>query len=316
MLGRCRRDQWEAGDLDWSLEPPDLPREMEEAVVQYFTDMAGIELLAGALFDAQGRKTDDPVLQEIFRSFVTDEVRHSKVARRLARFYDVNHYRAYRQSPHLERFAPHFVAAIEYLSPEIANAYITVGEILLDVALLRSLDDYVDDEMSHSAMRLVNRDESRHIAVDFHMVEHYSSDAYVESLKDRPRRPMRQQLRAWWHFGNVLYNARPFFQDVFFGPMRITDPRGRRLLEAFKRVQLVSRKPEVQRRPFIRFMTTLQDLYNHPVAGLLFGRLLIRILGIEPSMVAVLYTPEELARAYKMSIEDIAEETLGLKDAM
>ncbi len=41
-----------------------------------------------------------------------------------------------------------------------------------------------------------------------------------------------------------------------------------------------------------------------------------RILGIEPRLVAVLYTPEELARADKMSIEDIAEETLGLKDAM
>ncbi len=313
MLQRCRSDQWSAAELDWSLTPPDLPRAKEEAVVQYFTDMAGIERLAGALFDAERRKTDDPVLHEVFASFVVDEQRHSEVAQRLARFYDVNHYHAYRPNPHLQRFAPHFVSAIEFLSPEIANAYITSGELLLDVALLRSLDDYVDDEMSHQAMRLINRDESRHIAVDFHMVEHYSSDAYVESLKGRPRRPLGQQARACWAFANVLFHARPFFEGVFFRPMRITDPRGRRLLEAFKRIQLVSRKPEVKRRPFIRFMTTLQDLYNRPLFNLVLGRLLVRILGANPEVLAILYTPEDLLRAYKMSMDEMAEEVLQAK---
>ena len=315
MLQRCRSDQWSAAELDWSLTPPDLPRAKEEAVVQYFTDMAGIERLAGALFDAERRKTDDPVLQEVFASFVVDEQRHSEVAQRLARFYDVNHYHAYRPNPHLQRFAPHFVSAIEFLSPEIANAYITSGELLLDVALLRSLDDYVDDEMSHQAMRLINRDESRHIAVDFHMGEHYSSDAYVESLKGRPRRPLGEQARAWWAFANVLFHARPFFEGVFFRPMRITDPRGRRLLEAFKRIQLVSRKPEVKRRPFVRFMTTLQDLYNRPLFNLVLGRLLVRILGANPEVLAILYTPEDLVRAYNMSMDEMAEEVLEAKFA-
>jgi len=49
-------------------------------------------------------------------------------------------------------FRPHFLAAIEFLPPEIANGYVTAGELLLDVALLRSLNDYVDDAMSHQAM--------------------------------------------------------------------------------------------------------------------------------------------------------------------
>ena len=313
MLHKCTRDQWLVDDLDWDLPPPDLPREKEEAVVQYFTDMAGIELLAAALFDAERRQTDDPVLRDIFASFVVDEQRHSAVARRLAAYYDVHRYRTYRPNAHMQRFAPHFVAAIQHLTPEIANAYITVGEILLDVALLRSLNDYVDDDMSHAAMDLINRDESRHIAIDFHMVEHYSSDAYIESLRHAPKPPARQRLRAWWHFANVLFHAKPFLHDVFFAPMRVTDPKGRRLLEAFKRVQLVSRKPEVRRRPFLRFMTTLQDVYNHPIAGVVFGRVLLRVVGIEPRLLAILYTPEELVRAYKMSIEDLAEETLDLK---
>src|SRR5436190_2117534 len=84
-----------------SSSPPPPPRAKEEAVVQAFTDMAGIERLAAALFAAQERTTADPTLGAIFRSFVGDEARHAVVAARLARYYDVHRYRAYRQSPAL-----------------------------------------------------------------------------------------------------------------------------------------------------------------------------------------------------------------------
>src|SRR6478735_1626019 len=136
MLEKCVRDQWSIDDLDWSVKPPELPRDKEEAVVQAFLDMAGIELLAGALFDVQRRKTDDPTLQKIFSTFVADEKRHSAVAAKLARYYDVHKYRTYTESPSLTSFRPHFLSVVEEASPEIANAYITAGEVILDVALL------------------------------------------------------------------------------------------------------------------------------------------------------------------------------------
>jgi hypothetical protein len=152
MLEKCVRDQWSIDDLDWSLPPPELPRDKEEAVVQAFVDMSGIELLAGALFEVQRAKTDDPILKKIFATFVADEKRHSAVAARLAQHYDVHHYREYKESESLTAFRPHFLEVVRHASPEIANAYITAGELILDVALLRSLDDYVDDAMSHRAM--------------------------------------------------------------------------------------------------------------------------------------------------------------------
>jgi hypothetical protein len=71
MLDKCRRDQWSIDDLDWSIPPPALPRDKEEAVVQAFIDMAGIELLAGALFETQREKTADPTLKKIFSSTTT-----------------------------------------------------------------------------------------------------------------------------------------------------------------------------------------------------------------------------------------------------
>jgi len=313
MLQKCVRDQWRVDDLDWTVPPPDLPREKEEAVVQYFTDMEGIEHLAAALFEAQGRKTADPTLRKIFATFVADENRHAAVAARLARHYDVHRYRTYAQHESLARFRPHFLAAIEHLPPEIANGYVTAGELLLDVALLRSLDDYVDDAMSHQAMELINRDESRHIAIDFHMTEVYSSDEFLAARKRRPKPPLVDRARGAWAMGNMLWFAAPFLRQVFLEPLDTTDPTGRRLREAFKRIQLLTNKPTVARLPLSRFTLVLQDVYNHPVAGPLFGRLVLRMLGADERIARILYTQEELARSRRMSFDELAEDALAAK---
>jgi rubrerythrin len=313
MLDKCVRDQWSIDDLDWSLPPPNLPRDKEEAVVQAFTDMAGIELLAGALFKVQRDKTTDPTLKKIFSTFVADEKRHSAVASRLAEHYNVHKYRDYKESASLTSFRPHFLALVENTSPEIANAYITSGELILDVALLRSLDDYVADEMSHAAMHLINRDESRHIAVDFHMTEHYCSDEYLAEIRQRPRPRVREVAQGAAALARMMWHAKPFLQQVFLAPMDRTDPTGRRIQEAFKRIQLVLRKPTVARTPFSRFMIFMQDLYNRPVVGKVFGRLLLRALGAEDRAARILFTQEELARTQRMSFDELAEEALAVK---
>jgi len=313
MLEKCVRDQWSIDDLDWEIAPPALPRDKEEAVVQAFLDMAGIELLAGALFEVQREQTTDPTLKEVFATFVVDEKRHSAVAARLAKHYDVHHYRTYVESPALTRFRPHFLALVENTSPEIANAYITSGELILDVALLRSLDDYVADEMSHRAMHLINRDESRHIAVDFHMTETYCSDEYLAEIRKRPRPSVRELARMSRVLLTMMWYAKPFLQQVFLAPMDRTDPSGRRIREAFKRIQLVLRKPTVARAPFSRAMIAMQNTYNHPILGKLFGRLLLRALGAEDRAARILFTQDELARTQQMSFDELAEEALAVK---
>ena len=313
MLEKCHRDQWKVGDLDWTRSPREMSREDETKIVQYFTDMSGIERLAGALFEAQRRRVDDPILRDIFTSFVVDEVRHSHAAQMLADFYDVHHYQTYQQNPHLTAFTPAFVDAIKYLSPGIANAYITSGELLLDIALLRSLDDYVDDEMSHSAMTLINRDESRHLAIDYYMTEYYCSDEYAAKVAAEPAASITEQAKAAAAFALVLYHAAPFFRDVFFGPMDMVDPEGKRLREAFKRIQLVGQKDEVAKQPFTRFMQTMQGLYNNPVVGSLFGPVLQRIIGTDPRVIIRLYDQAELEWARRASFSEMAEEALAQK---
>jgi hypothetical protein len=315
MLAKCVELQWQPSDLDWSQRPRPMSRDDECAIVQLFTDMAGIERLAGALFIEQERRAEDPTLKAIFATFVKDEVRHAQVAQMLADFYDVHHYRLYQQSVPLQRFTPAFLDALRYLSDDVANAYITVGELILDIALLRSINDFVHDGMSDQAMRLINRDESRHIAVDYFMVEHYTTDAYEAKLAARPTPSVSERLRGARALALMLYLGKAFFRDVFFAPMDRVDPSGRRIREAFKRVQMVSAKPGVSRRPFGAFMIAMQNAYNHPLGRALLGRVLTRVAGMEPRFMENIPSPEEMERASRMSFDELAQEALGAKDA-
>ena len=121
MLEKCEQGQWKISDLDFSLTPRAMGEAEETAIVQYFTDMSGIELLAGALFREQGKRAKDPVIRRIFETFVADEARHSAVAAKLAKHYDVHHYRTYTMNQAMVAFKPHFVNAVQFLTPEVAN---------------------------------------------------------------------------------------------------------------------------------------------------------------------------------------------------
>lgn len=314
MLEMCRRDQWSATDLDWSQAPREMGRDDEMAIVQYFTDMAGIELLAGALFREQERRVASPVLREIFRTFVIDEERHSEVARRLARFYDVHKYREYRQSPALTKFFHHFIRAVSRLGNEVANAYILGGELILDIALLRSIDDYVDDAMSAQAMRLINRDESRHIAIDYHMAEYYVSEEYLAAGASRTS-PLGSRVAAWWTFANLLFHAKPFFRDVFFEPMRRLDEDGARMREAFRRMDLLTVKQAAAGAPFARFVKSTKEIYSRPIVGRVFGGLAARVLGLDHEFMVRLASDADLARTHGMTYDDLAQEALAVKES-
>jgi hypothetical protein len=314
MLTKCVEAQWTIDDLDWNAQPRAMSRDEEMAVVQCFTDMAEIERFAGALFEEQRRIVTQPTLKKIFATFVADEHRHAVVAERLARHYDVHHYARYRPSAALLAFKPHFLNSVRFLSAEIANTYITSGELMLDVALLRSLDDYVGDDMSARAMALINRDESRHIAIDYYMTEFYASPAYQAWQRSQPRPNVAFRMQALASFVGVLWHAGPFARDVLFGPMRRIDPSGKRLREAVKRLQLLGNRPDVAKRPFNHFQQTLRAVVCHPVLGPLLGGIAKRLTAQFPDeLYQELFTRAELEHAQSVSIDELAQEALAAK---
>ncbi len=310
MLGRCVREQWEMSAVDWSAPVEPASPEMEEAIVQCFVDMAAIERLAAALFEEQARRADSPTLRRIFESFVVDELRHAEVAERLAARHDVRRIRHYAVRPALTRFAASFIEAVRRLPPDIANAYIMVGELVLDTALLRSLDDAVDDRVTREVMALVNRDESRHIAIDFHMFDYYASEEYARRAAAEPVRPAAAQVAGAIALCRLLQHARPFFRQVFVDPMAVVDPSGRRLKEAIRRLQIVLRRPGADRQPFVAFIGALFTAYQHRVVRAVAGPALERLVGIDQALLQRLYTEHELRRAATLTMDELAAEAL------
>jgi hypothetical protein len=161
-------------------------------------------------------------------------------------------------------------------------------------------------------MHLINRDESRHIAIDFHMTEHYASDEHVAVVRAR-KRSLPEALAGARAVATMMWFAKPFLAEVFLAPMDRTDPSGKRIAEAFKRVQLLMRKPTVARQPFSRFMLAMQNAYNHPILGKLLGPVLLRALGADPRAARFLFTPEELARSRGQTFDEMAEDALAAK---
>jgi hypothetical protein len=147
------------------------------------------------------------------------------------------------------------------------------------------------------------------------MVEYYGSDAYEERERSKPPTPFVERATAWWTFANVIYRAQPFFRDVFFVPMQRVDPTGKRLREAVRRIQLLGAKPGTQRRPFGRFLQSVQDVYMNPAARRWLGPLLSRLAGVDPSLVERLNDEGELTRARHASYDELADEALAEKYA-
>lgn len=298
MLEMCRRDQWSVDDIDWSGRPREFSMEDEILVVQYFTDMALLELIAAELFCMHRDRAKDPTLRAIFETFVADEIRHSRVAERLAAHYDVHHYRRYHRNANLSAYARHFAVACRALSPEFASFYTTNGELILDVAMLRSIDDFVDDDTTRRAMQLVNRDESRHIAVDFYMVERYAlqSDAERDSA---PPMSWRQRAGALRAMLALVYYTAPCFREIMLRPLQRVDPGATRLQEALRRSQLLISKPHVAKRPIARYLHFLGDLRDHPVVWNWAGDFVSRAMGLDAGVMNLFYTrkeADELAR--------------------
>ncbi len=161
-------------------------------------------------------------------------------------------------------------------------------------------------------MTLINRDESRHIAIDYYMVGFYASAEYQRS---RPKATVRDAAIAARTFAAMTVWGRPFFRDVFFAPMDRIDPTGERLREAFKRMQLLGARPGLDQLPLVKFWSSMMDLYHRPWMGRRAKEMVARVVGAEPRFMQRLATEAELERARTMSLDLLAEEALEAKHA-
>ena len=259
MLERCVQGQWSVEDFDWKSAPIPLSREQEIQICSYYVNMSYIERLAGALFRSLSERMEDPHLRAIFRTFVDDEVRHSHAAARLADYFDVHHYQVYTPNVAMLRFIPYFVGMIDSMSPAFATSFILGGELILDIALLRSLNAWVDDPLARAVVERINQDESRHLAMDMHMTE-----VFARATADDGAAPDPWPGGDYW---GVLTWGPGFFSEVFFRPMQILDPDQEKMRDVIRRLRRFYDRDVVTGNPAVEQFRSIVAFAESPIGS-------------------------------------------------
>jgi len=163
------------------------------------------------------------------------------------------------------RFIPSFVKSVKTLNPAFATSFILGGELILDIALLRGLNEYVDDPLSRAVVERINQDESRHIAMDFFMTEYFSKNKVSRDSGDRTNAMLKPEM---W---GVMIWGPGFFNDVFFRPMQIVDPDNHQMKEVMKRLRRFNDRPEVANNPTVKNFKESVEFFESPVGSVIGG---------------------------------------------
>lgn len=173
MLDRIQARQWALADIDWDAPGAELiTDEQRPKLAAFMTDVAWIEQVGARAFAALAAKAEDPTLATIYRYFHAEEQRHANVELALMRRWGMldgdlppePSISVRLAMDWLERYA-------DSLPLSVLATAIPMLEVALDGALLKFLTDEVPDPLCRSVFELVNNDESRHLAVGFHVLE-------------------------------------------------------------------------------------------------------------------------------------------------
>lgn len=172
-LARIQERQWALADIDWNAPGAELVTdEQRPGLRSFMADVTWIEQVGSRAFAALARSADDPVLADIYRYFQAEEQRHANAELALMRRWGMV---APGEVPTpsssirlamswLDRFA-------DGLPLTVLATAIPMLEVALDGALLKFLVDEVPDPLCGVVFDKINNDESRHLAVGYHVLE-------------------------------------------------------------------------------------------------------------------------------------------------
>ena len=205
MLAATRKGQWSVDEFDWSvpLEGADglSAREKKQAgLALVFT--AGLERQAARVFTACAEHVDDPRAQEIYRLFADDERRHAEAELLLARRYGVT----WADLPLPIRWMFHELPK-NFRPPnraahEVSSANIILFELALDSLLIPALKEQAADPLQAEVFRRIDIDESRHLAMDYWLLNRkgaYFNGEDMRTVIERDlgrKMPLRLKLRV------------------------------------------------------------------------------------------------------------------------
>ncbi len=172
MLEKIKDRQWALADFDWH-EPgaETISDEFRPKLKAFMADLCWIENIGARGFAAMAKKAPTPTVAEIYRYFHAEEQRHANAELALMKRWDML------DDGEMPEPNVNIRLAIEWLDRysddmplSVLGTVIPMLEVALDGALLKFLLDEVHDPLCHKVFEKINNDESRHLAVDFEVL--------------------------------------------------------------------------------------------------------------------------------------------------
>ncbi|WP_216215655.1 ferritin-like domain-containing protein [Amycolatopsis aidingensis] len=173
MLQTVKDKQWALADIDWDAPGAELiTEEQRPQLKEFMTDLVWIENIGARGFAALARKAPNETIKEIYTYFHAEEQKHANAELALMRRWgmleddqvpepNVNVRLAIQMLDRYADGAP--LSGLATLIPML--------ECALDGALVKFLLDEVADPLCHEVFKHINSDESRHIVVDFQVLD-------------------------------------------------------------------------------------------------------------------------------------------------
>lgn len=173
MLEKIKASQWALADIDWDAPGADLiTPEQWPKLKAFMADLMWIEHVGARGFAAMAKKAPTETLKQIYIYFHAEEQRHANAEMALMKRWGML------DGDELPEPNINIRLVIEWLdrySDEMPlstlGSVIPMLEIALDGALCKFLLDTVKDPVCHAAFARINDDESRHLGVDFTVLE-------------------------------------------------------------------------------------------------------------------------------------------------
>ncbi len=169
MLEKIKHRQWALADFDWDAPGAEtITDEFRPKLKAFMADLCWIENIGARGFAAMATKAPTSTIAEIYRYFHAEEQRHANAELALMNRWEML------DDGEVPEPNVNIRLAIEWLDRfsddmplSVLGTVIPMLEVALDGALLKFLLDQVHDPLCHEVFEKINNDESRHLAVDF-----------------------------------------------------------------------------------------------------------------------------------------------------
>ncbi|MFT3900049.1 MAG: ferritin-like domain-containing protein [Gordonia sp. (in: high G+C Gram-positive bacteria)] len=165
--------QWALADIDWEAPGAELIEpELHAKLKPFLSDLMWIENVGARGFAAMAKKAPTPTLKSIYEHFHAEEQKHANAELALMRRWGMlDGDEIPSPNVNVQLVINWLDKHADGMSLSFLGTVIPMLEVALDGALIKFITDEVKDPVAQEVFRNINNDESRHLAVDYEVMD-------------------------------------------------------------------------------------------------------------------------------------------------